>query len=346
LAEQVTLRDGTGITLRDGTAVALNGPPETETNPDSGAISLLTSSQAGGAIFHFDSGFIDYAGLHWVNVNGGVIIDASQKQFGTASARFDGGNSTTWLTLDSGDDFAFGTADFTIDFWIRVAAFATFQVLLDFRTALNSPCVFLELQSGKLEYYVAGAYRISTAAISGNVFHHIALTRSGISTRLFIDGVQGGTTWTADATNYQASSSPVIGNSYSPSSAFSGWLDELRIAGGYCAWSANFTPPALAYAGLPIIGLPTVATTAIGTYTLAPDDLALAAQPPRVSIYIPGHPIGFDISLFSEAPMIEIDVIAPPVARLQGHVASSSLISAMIRNRIDLSGSLALTERK
>ena len=66
---------------------------------------------------------------------------------------------------------------------------------------------------------------------------HIALTRASGSTRLFVNGVQSGSTY-ADTNNYiVAASRPRIGQSVV------GNMDEVRVIKGYAVWTSDFTPP-------------------------------------------------------------------------------------------------------
>ena len=91
---------------------------------------------------------------------------------------------------------------------------------------------------------------VGTTTVPTGSWQHIALTRSGTNTRLFLNGIQEGSTYT-DVNNYlNGESRPVIaGSGYSPGSdsPLDGYIDELRIIKGYAKWTGPFTPPNSAY---------------------------------------------------------------------------------------------------
>jgi hypothetical protein len=74
----------------------------------------------------------------------------------------------------------------------------------------------------------------------------VALSRSGTSTRLFLNGVQQGSTY-SDTRNYIQT--PIsIGIRFDQSTqAFTGHIDELRISKGLARYTANFTAPSAAF---------------------------------------------------------------------------------------------------
>jgi len=51
-----------------------------------------------------------------VTANGNASVSTAQSKFGGASAVFDG--TGDYLSLDGSSGFAFGTGDFTIEFWL------------------------------------------------------------------------------------------------------------------------------------------------------------------------------------------------------------------------------------
>jgi len=104
---------------------------------------------------------------------------------------------------------------------------------------------------------------VGTTIPTAGVSHHVALTRSGGTTRLFLDGVQEGSNW-SDTKNYvNSSTEPEIGSYLGQ--PLTGWMDEVRIIVGSAAWTANFTPPASAYVGTTA----KVLSAATGTFALA-----------------------------------------------------------------------------
>lgn len=200
-----------------------------------------------------DAGLTDLKG-HAVTLAGNVTRSGAQSKFGGYSAAFDGAGDLA--SVASSSDFAFGTGDFTIEFFVRQAV-AGEPFLLDCRpnSSSNGAYITLYVNASGVYLYVNAAVRITGPAVSMGAWHHIALSRSSGSTRLFVDGTQAGATY-ADATSYI--SCPVnIGASGNLAWALNGHIDDLRITKGVARYTANFTPPAAAFPHGLSIGAPT-----------------------------------------------------------------------------------------
>lgn len=187
---------------------------------------------------------------HTVTVNANAQVDTAQKKFGTASALFDG--TDDYLNLDGDTDFAFGSGDFTIECWVRRNATGAIHMLYDSRPAATQglyPTIYVN-SSDVLLYFTNSADRITgTTTLSSGQWYHVAVTRSGTSTKLFLNGTQEGSTYTDSNTYLNGASRPVIGASgYSVTILeLNGWIDEVRVSKGAARWTANFTPPASPY---------------------------------------------------------------------------------------------------
>lgn len=182
------------------------------------------------------------------SVAGAAAIDAAQSVFGGASLAVVGPNDYLTTGLPGHTDFAYGTGDFTIEFWMRAAAInmGTANVIYDQRQppAGPRPRPTIYLNSNLITYYASGADRIVGSALNVGQWYHIAVARHSGITRLFVDGALVGSF--ADAINYELS--PVAigadGNQAQPSPFnFQGWVDELRITKGVARYTAAFTVP-------------------------------------------------------------------------------------------------------
>lgn len=211
---------------------------------------LLLHCDGADASTTFTDSAIGGAAPHTVTANGNAQIDTAESKFGGAAALFDGAGD--YLSLDGSSDFAFGTGDLTVDFWLRLAATGVFHYLYDSRPSATSglyPSLYLS-SSNVLVYYTNSADRITgTTALTTGAWYHVALARSGTSTKLFLNGTQEGSTY-SDSNNYIVGTSrPFIGISGFDlsGSPLNGWIDELRVSKGIARWTANFTPPTAAY---------------------------------------------------------------------------------------------------
>lgn len=163
---------------------------------------------------------------------------------GSGSIAFNG--SSAYIRYAGQSAFAFGTGDFTIEGWFYVTSLASGIIAWDFRTAgTNGAYGALELSAnGQVQYYANSAYQISSSAGLNtiNTWAHIAITRSGTSTKLFFNGTQVGSTY-SDSTNYLVGvSSPYIGSGSSPSAYLPGYISNFRVVKGTAVYTANFTP--------------------------------------------------------------------------------------------------------
>lgn len=163
---------------------------------------------------------------------------------GSGSVAF---SSSAYIRYAGQSAFAFGTGDFTIEGWFYVTSLASGIIAWDFRTAgVNGAYGALELSAnGQVQYYANSAYQISSSAGVNtiNTWAHIAITRSGTSTKLFFNGTQVGSTY-SDSTNYLVGvSSPYIGSGSSPSAYLPGYISNFRVVKGTAVYTANFTPP-------------------------------------------------------------------------------------------------------
>ena len=156
-------------------------------------------------------------------------------------------SSSAYIRYAGQSAFAFGTGDFTIEGWFYVTSFASGIIAWDFRTAgVNGAYGALELTAnGQVQYYANSAYQISSSAGLNtiNTWAHIAVTRSGTSTKLFFNGTQVGSTY-SDSTNYLVGvSSPYIGSGSTPNAYLPGYISNFRVVKGTAVYTSNFTPP-------------------------------------------------------------------------------------------------------
>ena len=186
----------------------------------------------------------DFAAKSNVEMVGNVALNTTTKKFGTSSIYFPG--SSYLLVKSNPSEFAFGTGDFTIEAWIYRAASGVQHDLIAFNpTSTNGayPALYIS-SSNTLNYYTQSADRITGGTINTNTWYHIALCRSGTSTRLFIDGVQSGSTYTDTNSYLCGDNRPVIGSAgFSLTGSFNGYIDDLRVTKGVARYTGGFTVP-------------------------------------------------------------------------------------------------------
>lgn len=208
-----------------------------------------------------DTSLSDLKG-HAVTLAGNAARSATQSKFGGYSAAFGGNND--YLKLASSADWAFGTGDFTVEFWLSRSGDTASSpvgagILLDFRTVEPSAQIELQLNgSGSstpntVSLYVNGGVRITSTTQISTAFKHVALVRASGVTRLYIDGVSEGGTYT-DTNAYVAAPLTVAGRFAAVSTdyrALNGYIDDLRITKGVARYTADFAVPAEAFPNTP-----------------------------------------------------------------------------------------------
>lgn len=174
---------------------------------------------------------------------GNTNISTAQSQFGGASAYFDGTGDI--LAITPLTDFAFGTGDFTIEMFIRLSSLASAN-FFDMRPngSTNGAYPLIYCTPSTIRYYVSSADRITSGTLSANTWYHLAICRSGTSTKMFIDGVQVGSTYT-DTTNYLAGSVTFGGTANNTGNA-TAYIDEIRIS-KHAYYPSGFSTPAAAF---------------------------------------------------------------------------------------------------
>ena len=132
--------------------------------------------------------------------------------------------------------------DFTLEAWIYPTA-TTYHSIFDFRSASTEEAIYLGINlSNQVYLYVNGVVPITTAAISLNVWTHVAVVRYNASTKIYINGTQSGSSW-ADITNYGTTKPLRIGAWYNALYGFTGYIDDVRITKGVARYTATFPVP-------------------------------------------------------------------------------------------------------
>lgn len=180
-----------------------------------------------------------------ITVYGNAQISTTQSKFGGSSGYFDG--SGDYISLPQSSDWDFGSGDFTIEFWAYLLSHGGggynhyFSIINQNTFGFKSYSDF---------YYLAanGSVQVSTSAPPVlNSWQHIALVRNGTSLKIFVNGVESGSSTISPETSYGSSSgSSYVGSGWS-GEYLHGYIDEFRITKGIARYASNFTPANLAF---------------------------------------------------------------------------------------------------
>lgn len=150
-----------------------------------------------------------------------------------------------YLTVATHADFAIGTGDYTIELFFYHATLNSNYTLFDFRPGSTNGAypMVLVMNNGGLHFYFNALERISSSAgaITVSTLYHVAVCRSGSSTRMFKNGVQVGSTYT-DGSNIPQNRLVIGGSGYLSANQFNGYIPGFRVV-RQALYTANFTPP-------------------------------------------------------------------------------------------------------
>lgn len=182
---------------------------------------------------------------------GDVAISTAQFKYGTRSLYFDGSGDCVRFPLNG--SFAFGTStDFTIEAFVRPTAYDSLLAVVfggGERTGAWDYAFGL-MPDGRVSFQMSaagGEVLTSTATAPLNTWTHVAVTRSGSTIRVFVNGVGVSTTSTL-STEFGGTSYHCIGADNDGAHCnYTGFIDELRVTNGVARYTADFTPPAEAF---------------------------------------------------------------------------------------------------
>lgn len=171
---------------------------------------------------------------------GNAQISTAQSKFGGASALFDG--TGDWVQTPGHADFVFGTGDFTVECWIKTST-AAIKVFIDFFTTSQLSWQLAVSATGQLLWFSSSLYTGGTGLVDGN-WHHVAVSRTSGTLRMFIDGAVVNTIIFANNLSY---SSPLLTigaqvNTRAASADWNGHIDDVRITKGVGRYTENFAP--------------------------------------------------------------------------------------------------------
>lgn len=177
-----------------------------------------------------------------VTANGGAAVSTAQSKFGGASVYFNGTSDSLSFT-----DPALGTGDFTIEMWFKTTSSVQYAQLIGNESTGYSLLINnASSTAGDIALYLGGLVcATSGTSYRDDAWHHIAVTRSGTSVTIWIDGVSCATATSSGSfsgqTNYVGRN-----NVYTPRN-FVGYIDELRITKGVARYTSTFTPSTTAF---------------------------------------------------------------------------------------------------
>jgi len=191
---------------------------------------------------------------------GTAQLSTAQKVFGTASLLLDGNSDS--VTLPDSASWAFGTGDFTIDFWFNTPDITRDHIPIQQRSDSDNYWMFDFYQSGGVNRVsvtfrygavTKGGYTVTLPTISNNVWYHFVFERVGTTAKAFLNGTSSAIVEnTAFGTNDVGDISATLDiGRYGAGGAndWYGYIDEFRISKGIARWTSNFNVRNSPYGG-------------------------------------------------------------------------------------------------
>lgn len=180
-------------------------------------------------------------------------ITRTAQKIGDSSIFLDGGGA--YVQIAASSNFRFTTLPFTIDFWVNVSTPIRAYMLAWWLDDDNFFTLERMTTNGtqsrfRVRFRLAGVdiFTATGAAVTAfDGWRHVAITRSGVTTRLFIDGtvyatdVQASTAYTCNLQAWPLFVGGALQLGVDGLQYLHGYIDEFRILKGEAAWIANFT---------------------------------------------------------------------------------------------------------
>ena len=229
--------------------------------PPTQTLTNYSTSYPASLLLNFtNGGIVDQHSSNVLETVGGMQLSTAVKKYNNASMYFNGSNAG--LLTPTSTLFGFGSGDFTIEFWYYPTSTSGTNPnimcnnngsgsFVSGKWSLHAPH---SSYANKYSLWVASnstsaALLVSATSISTNTWTHIAITRSGSSWKLFLNGTIDATATYAGALDNGTTNPQYIGYQPSVESGryITAYIDDLRITKGYARYTANFTAPTSAF---------------------------------------------------------------------------------------------------
>ena len=172
-------------------------------------------------------------------VAGSSRLSTIQKKFGTQSSLY---TPQGYQTVSDATSLQFGTGDFTIECWVYRNAAGVLHSIISKGTSTTGYTLQINTSNQLIFTSTTTILKTSTTTIGATTWTYVAITRSGTTGYMFINGTLEGATY-SDTTNYNQTSVMYIGADRSATNGLNGYLDDIRITKGVCRYTASFTAP-------------------------------------------------------------------------------------------------------
>jgi len=199
-----------------------------------------------------DGQAIDNTAQRNLSLENGTNISTAQAKFGNSSLYFDG--STDTATVIGSENVNFGTANFTVEGWIRPASFSGYKPNIISKWTNGSRGWAVRLVASGSGFVMRFTFSTNgsndssldaTTVLAFDTWHHFAFVQSSNTVTCYANGTANGT---ISCSTIFASTNPIIlGDWDSNQGDYNGYIDDIRVTTGVARYTSNFTAPAEAF---------------------------------------------------------------------------------------------------
>ena len=189
--------------------------------------------------------FLDSSTNNFTITRNGTPTQGSVTPYWTAGqwSNYFNGSTDTLTTVSGAMSYA---GDFSIECWFNTTTTTTYACLYSDETGSSGGTILLNngANNGQITVYLTGGvsnFTSTSTGLNNGRWNHVALTRSGTSLRLFVNGALENTATVGSGT-LTTVSTVRIGSSFFASRFFGGYISNFRIVVGSPVYTAAFTP--------------------------------------------------------------------------------------------------------
>jgi len=148
----------------------------------------------------------------------------------------------SWIQAQSHSDFAFGTGDFTVEFWMKSQKSDQWLLLIDQQYQAQGVSIWINPTNELVYYPNSSTPALTSQALTMSDWIHVALVRNSGTTKFYVNGVWNSTSY-SDSQNFPTNLPLKMGSDYSAASyGYKGYFRDVRVT-NTAVYSTNFTPP-------------------------------------------------------------------------------------------------------
>lgn len=151
------------------------------------------------------------------------------------------GTSPTSLSIPYSANYATFTGDFTIECWAYEISHVNYTALISSANSGTGYWFFGYSNSQNLSFFYNGTFYFEIAWQKLNRWSHVAVTRSGSTIRLYIDGTLQSTATLSGTINGDSSNSAVVGHRWTNTNEYfwNGYIADIRILNGTALYTGS-----------------------------------------------------------------------------------------------------------